>query len=72
MLRAVRRLRVGELEHSGRDFRDAVEHAPVGDRQRQVGGGQSREIGPGRVGETKLKRAAGQPRAVHQTDGQCG
>jgi hypothetical protein len=52
---AVGRLRVGELELAGGNFRDTAQRCPVGQRQRQVRGGQHAEQGAHAVGEAELE-----------------
>jgi hypothetical protein len=59
-LRAVRRLRVGELELAGRKFRDAAERRPVAQRLREIRGRRHAEERAGIVGEGELERAVGQ------------
>src|ERR1039458_9698913 len=58
-LPAIRRLRVGELELTGRNFRDAAKRVPVGQRQGKIGGGQHAEQGTDAVRESERERAVG-------------
>src|SRR5262249_17041541 len=55
--RAVRCLRVGELEVPGRDFRRRAKRGPVAQRQRNVGAGQNRETRAEPVRKGKLEGA---------------